>query len=86
MGAGDALPDGVVVGQVLLPQRRLRPQRKVNLQEAVLHPLGGKLALRPGQHGRQGHALRHGLLVVAMTTEKQKTEAQHFILYFKKSK
>lgn len=45
------LPDGVVVGQILLPELWLRAQGQVHLQVAVLHPLGRKFVLRFGQHG-----------------------------------
>lgn len=51
--------------QVFFPELRLRAQRQVDLQVAVLHSLGGKVALCFGQHGRQRDALRHGLLMVA---------------------
>lgn len=45
------LPDGVVEGQILLPELWLRAQGQVDLQVAVLHPLGRKFVLRFGQHG-----------------------------------
>lgn len=59
------VPDSVMEGQVLLPELRLGAQGQVDLEGAVLHPLGGQLALGFGQHGRQRDALCHGLLVVA---------------------
>lgn len=59
------VPDGVVESQVFFSELRLGAQRQVDLQVAVLHPLGGKIILRLGQHGRQRHPLRHGLLMVA---------------------
>lgn len=59
------LPDGVVEGQILLPELWLRAQGQVDLQVAVLHPLGRKFVLRFGQHGWQWDTLRHGLLMVA---------------------
>lgn len=58
------LPDGVVERQVLLSELRLRAERQVDLQVAVLHPLRREVALRLGQHGRQRHALFHGLPMV----------------------
>lgn len=58
------IPDGVVIGQVLLSKLWVRAQRKVDLQVAVLHRLGRQVALRLGHHGREQHTLLHGLLVV----------------------
>lgn len=59
------LPDGVVESQVFFSELQLGAQRQVDLQVAVLHPLGGEIVLRLGQHGGERHALRHGLLMVA---------------------
>lgn len=47
------LPDSVVESQVFFSELRLRAQRQVDLEVAVLHPLGGKIVLRFSQHGRQ---------------------------------
>lgn len=65
------VPDGVVEGEVLLAELWLRAQRQVDLQETVLHPLGGQLTLRLGQHGRERDSLSHGLLVVAAQQQQQ---------------
>lgn len=59
------IPDAVVESQVFLSELRLGAQRQVDLQVAVLHPLGGKVVLRLGQHGQERPALRQGLLMVA---------------------
>lgn len=63
--ARSLIPDGLLESQVFLSELRLGAQRQVDLQVAVLHPLGGKVALRLGQHGRERRALCHGLLMVA---------------------
>lgn len=68
------LPDRVVESQVFLSELRLGAQRQVDLQVAVLHPPVGKIRLRLGQHGRQRHTLRHGLLVVAAEEMRLQTE------------
>lgn len=49
--ARSLIPDGLLESQVFLSELRLGAQRQVDLQVAVLHPLGGKVALRLGQHG-----------------------------------
>lgn len=78
MHARTLLPDGVVESQVFLSELRLGAQRQVDLQVAVLHPLGGKVVLGLGQHGRERHALRHGLLMVAAEdTRLQMQERSH---------
>lgn len=76
-GARVCVPDSVVEGQVFLSELWLGAQRQVDLQVAVLHPLGWKIILRLGQHGGQWHALRHGLpMVAADETHLQITHCQ----------
>lgn len=76
------LPDRVVESQVFLSELWLGAQRQVYLQVAVLHPPGGKIRLRLGQHGRQGHALRHGLLVVAAEEAEKRSHGDGFSRYY----
>lgn len=78
------VPDGVVESQVFFSELRLGAQRQVDLQVAVLHPLGGKIVLRLGQHGRQRHSLRHGLLMVAAEdTRLQMQKRSHMNVFSK---
>ena len=78
MWGGDAVlavPHGVVVSEVLLPDVGLGAQGQVDLVGAVLHGAWGHVALGAGQHGGQGQPLLQGLLVVPEGRQKRKQRA-----------